>query len=235
MRILLRFKPLENFSFDEVCKHTLQGFIYSALKESNYNSLHDTTSFKFFCFSDIFPSGDFREDEVKNLIISSPDPDFVNTLYNSLNEKDEFRLNANKVKIDEVKKFYLSPKSKFISGSPIVLYKDNKMNIYYSFKRDGDLGFFHSRLKDNAVKKYNAYFKTDFQLEGDLFDNMEFKKEVAVRNFKGGNEFIVIGNVWSLLEKSKIDKDEKPFYNFIMECGLGEKNSMGFGFINPVK
>lgn len=235
MRILLRFRPLGSFSFDEVCKHTLQGFIYSALKESSYRSLHDTTSFKFFCFSDIFPSGDFREDEIKNLIISSPDSNFINTLNESLNKKNEFRLNTHKLRIEEIKKIYVSLKNSFISGSPIVLYKDNKMNIYYSFKRDGDLDFFHSRLKDNAVKKYNAYFNSDFQLEGDLFDNMEFKKEVAVRNFKGGKEFIVIGNVWSLLEKSKIDKDEKPFYNFIMECGLGEKNSMGFGFINPLK
>ncbi len=235
MRILLRFRPLESFSFDEVCKHTLQGFIYSALKESSYSSLHDTSSFKFFCFSDIFPSGDYREDEDKNLIISSPDPHFINTLYKSLNEKKEFRLKTHKVKIEDLKKFYVSLKNSFISGSPIVLYKDNKMNIYYSFKRDGDLDFFHQRLKDNAVKKYNAYYNSDFQLEGDLFDNMEFKKEVAVRNFKGGKEFIVIGNVWSLLERSSISKGEKAFYNFIMECGLGEKNSMGFGFVNPLK
>ena len=92
-----------------------------------------------------------------------------------------------------------------------------------------------NRLKDNALKKYNIYYNDDFDFEGEIFDNLEFKKEVAVRNFKGGKEFIVIGNVWSLLEKKEIKKEEKKFYSFIMECGLGEKNSMGFGFINPLK
>jgi len=232
---MLRFRPLENFSFDEVCKHTIQGLIYSALRESGYGEIHDSPKFKFFCFSDIFPSTDFNENEVKNLIISSPDPNFITTLYKSLKEKRDFRLNTYKIKIEEMKKFYINLKNRFISGSPIVLYKDNKRNIYYSFRRDGDLNFFLNRLKDNALKKYNIYYSDDYYLEGNIFDNLEFKKEVAVRNFKGGKEFIVIGNVWSLLEKKEIKKDERKFYSFIMECGLGEKNSMGFGFINPIR
>jgi len=232
---MLKFRPLENFSFDEVCKHTIQGLIYSALKESGYDSIHDSPKFKFFCFSDIFPSTDFREDEIKNLIVSSPDSNFISTLYKSLKQKRDIRLNMYKIKIEEIKKFYINLKNKFISGSPIVLYKDNKRNIYYSFRRDKDLNFFLNRLKDNALKKYNVYYNEDFYFEGKIFDNLEFKKEVAVRNFKGGKEFIVIGNVWSLLEKIEIRREEKKFYNFIMECGLGEKNSMGFGFINPIK
>lgn len=232
---MLKFRPLENFSFDEVCKHTIQGLIYSALGESGYGNIHDSPRFKFFCFSDIFPSTDFREGEVKNLIISSPDPKFISTLYKSIKQKRDLRLNTYRIEIEEMKKFYINLKNKFISGSPIVLYKDNKRNIYYSFRRDGDLNFFLNRLKDNALKKYNIYYNDDFDFEGEIFDNLEFKKEVAVRNFKGGKEFIVIGNVWSLLEKKEIKKEEKKFYSFIMECGLGEKNSMGFGFINPLK
>jgi CRISPR-associated endoribonuclease Cas6 len=236
MRLIVKFIPLENFAFDEVCKHTLQGFIYSALKGSDFDGLHDAPKFKFFCFSDIFPSTEFIEGEIKNIIISSPDSGFITSLYKSLREKKgELRLNTYKIKIVEMKKFYINLKNRFISGSPIVLYKDNRRNIYYSFRRDGDTEFFLTRLKENALKKYNVYFNDDFVLEGEIFDNFEFKKEVAVRNFKGGREFIVIGNVWNLLEKYKINKDERKFYNFIMDCGLGEKNSMGFGFINPLK
>lgn len=52
---------------------------------------------------------------------------------------------------------------------------------------------------------------------------------------KKGREFLVVGTTWKLLEKIKIRKEERKFYKFIMDCGLGEKNSLGFGFINPIK
>jgi len=64
---------------------------------------------------------------------------------------------------------------------------------------------------------------------------LRFNKEVAVKNVKGGKEFIIIGSVWYLLEKFEISEEMRRFYWFLMECGLGEKNSMGFGFVNPVR
>ena len=46
---------------------------------------------------------------------------------------------------------------------------------------------------------------------------------------------VIIGSVWYLLEKFEISEEMRRFYWFLMECGLGEKNSMGFGFVNPVR
>lgn len=234
---MLKINPLEDFSSDIVYKHTIQGFIYSAIKESGYLDFHDIPRFKFFCFSDIFPSGDFREGKIKNLIISSPDKNLISSIYDFINKRLDipFRFNNFQIGIAELKMFDLSSKNKFISGSPIVLYRDNFNDIYFSFRRDKDMDFFLGRLKENALKKYNAYYGDEFDFEGPIFDNLEFKKEVAVRNFKKGKEFIIIGNVWSFLEKRDIKGEKNKFYKFIMDCGLGEKNSMGFGFINPIK
>jgi len=234
---MLKINPLEDFSSDFVYKHTLQGFIYSAIKESGFFDIHDIPKFKFFCFSDIFPSGDFKEGKIKNLIISSPNKKLISCIFGFIRKRggSPLRFNNFQIRVAELKMFDIGLKSRFISGSPIVLYKDNINDIYFSFRRDKDMGFFLSRLKENALKKYNAYYDDEFDLEGPIFDRLEFKKEVAVRNFKKGSEFIIIGNVWNLLEKKEIKKDERNFYKFIMDCGLGEKNSMGFGFINPVK
>jgi len=86
------------------------------------------------------------------------------------------------------------------------------------------------------VKKYQIYYNDpEFQLSGKIFDTIEFRKEVAVHNRKQGKEFIHIGTLWKKLEKEYINKEERRFYHFIMESGLGEKNSMGFGFLNPIQ
>jgi CRISPR-associated endoribonuclease Cas6 len=88
------------------------------------------------------------------------------------------------------------------------------------------------RLKDNSLKKYNAYYDLDYYFDGNLFDSFQYDKEVAVRVKKADNMFIIIGTLWKNLEK--FNMDDKRFYRFLMDCGLGEKNSLGFGMINSV-
>lgn len=235
MRLLLTFSPTSEFSYDCIDKHSIQGLIYSLLGDTEYGAYHDLKRFKFFTFSDIFPIGDFKPGESKNLLISSPDERFIRCIENSLKDRNILKFRDCKFEIQEYKPITLKLKNKFISGSPIVLYKDNRKNLYFSFRRDKNLDFFLERLRDNAIKKYNAFYSTDFSLEGNIFDRLKFKKEVAVKLRRRDKEFIIIGNVWRLLEKFRISEENRKFYSFIMDCGLGEKNSLGFGFINPIR
>lgn len=223
--------PKENFSYSEINKHSIQGFLYSYFKEE-YPSFHDIKGFKFFCYSDIFPTSDYQEGEKKNIIISSPDKSFIHFLNSRI--KDEKVIAGHKF---DVKSRIINVKfnNVWITGSPIVLYKDNKSNTYFSFERDKDLVFFLDRIKDNALKKFNAFYNEEFHFEDNIFDKLSFSKEVVVNTIKKGTQFIIIGSMWKVLEKEHLGKDTKNFYSFIMESGLGEKNSMGFGFVNPVR
>lgn len=133
-----------------------------------------------------------------------------------------------KLKIINPKKF-----NKFITSTPIVLYEDNLCNKFFSFKNYGDLNFFWDRLKDNSIKKYNAYMGDDFFLEGNLFKNFEFGREVSVRIVKNNKSFIMIGSLWKELD-IEINNKNKNFYKFLLDCGLGEKNSLGFGMLNDI-
>ena len=112
------------------------------------------------------------------------------------------------------------------------LYNEN--NRYYSFKQNPNFDFFFNRLKDNAIKKYNAFYDDDFELESDLFSGFELVREVSVRVKKDGNSFIIIGSLWKNLE-FELTNQNKDFYNFLFDNGLGEKNSLGFGFLNSGK
>ncbi len=121
--------------------------------------------------------------------------------------------------------------------------ENNKKNKYFSFKRNKDLQFFLERLKENAIKKFNSFYNDNYYLDDVLFDKLIFKKEVVIpnkikvygENNKEDKTSVIIGSVWSLLSKFSIENKDKKFYKFIMDCGLGEKNSLGFGFINPKK
>lgn len=235
MRLILNFEPLEDFSYEEINKYMVQGLIYSLLKTTEFSEVHESKKFKFFCFSDIFPVSNFKSEEKKTILVSSPNKNFINALANSLQEKNNLKLGVRKIKITEFKKVNLKLKNKFISGSPIVLYKDNRKNLYFSFRREKNLNFFLERLKENALKKFNAFYSENYYLEENIFDKLKFKKEVSVKNVKNTKRFTIIGSVWSLLEKFHIGKEDRKFYEFIMDCGLGEKNSLGFGFINPIR
>ena len=235
MRLMIVFEPKEYVKYSDIDKYDVQGFIYSLLKNSSlFNNLHDIVGFKFFNFSNIFPISDFEKNTLKKLIISSPNPDFIRSLYDELNKISTFRLNKYKMEILKIKVLRNKKSSKFISSTPIVLFEDNENNRYYFFKQNPNFDFFFNRLKDNAIKKYNAFYDDDFELESDLFSGFELVREVSVRVKKDGNSFIIIGSLWKNLE-FELTNQNKDFYNFLFDNGLGEKNSLGFGFLNSGK
>ena len=241
MRLMIEFTPLSNFGFDYVDKHKVQSFIYYLLRGSDYDDLHKRSGFKFFCFSDIFPIGDFVVGERKRLIVSSPDSDFIDALAEGIVDNDfVFELGSKGFEVVDLKKFDLEPNGVFISGSPVVLHIDNRRSLYFTMRRKPDIMFFLERVKDNALKKFNAFYGSDFFFEGPIFDKLVFKKDVATVFWKDGKKITVLGTVWeelSYVRNLRRDggREFYKFYKFILDAGLGEKNSLGFGFLNPKK
>jgi len=229
---MIKFEPKEFIKYSEIDKYVIQGFIYSILKgNSSFKDLHDRLGFKFFNFSNIFPVSDFEKNSLKKLIISSPNQELIKDIYNNLKNKSYFYLKNYRMEILKVSILKDNICSNFISATPIVLFEDNVNNRYYSFKQNPDFNFFFERLKDNAIKKYNAFYDENFSLDTDLFSNFEFSREVSIRVKKNGNQFIIIGSLWKSLEYD-LTNENKRFYKFLFENGLGEKNSLGFGFLN---
>ena len=232
MRILLKFRSENDFGYDSINKHTIQGFIYSILNDTPFENCHDSKGFKYFTFSNIFPVSPFKRGEFKNIIISSPKQSFIRTVSKVLKRKDHFYLGKYRMKINQVKVFQPKLEGRLITSTPIVLFENNENNRYYSLKNSNEFSFFLERTKENALKKYNSYYGENYYFEGNIFDRFEYGREVAVRVKKEDKMFIVIGTLWKNLEK--FNMDNKKFYRFIMDCGLGEKNSLGFGMVNPV-
>ena len=231
MRLLIKFNPLCNENYYNIGKYDIQGFIYSLLKDTEFHEYHNIRGFKYFTFSNIFPVCDYKLGDEKQLIISSPSSAFVKLIYYNLSNMEVFRLNKFFMEIKDLKLLNIKSSHCIIGGTPIVLYENNIENRYYSFKSNPDFNFFFERLKDNSLKKYNSYYDDEYYFEEELFDSFEFNREVSVRMKIHDNKFIIIGSLWKELGR-ELTQDNKKFYNFLFDCGLGEKNSLGFGFVN---
>lgn len=211
-------------------KHDIQAMIYTAFGDSKFGVAHANKGFKYFTYSDCFYTGEKKA----TLILSSPLPRLIDTILDWFKEHSTIQLGIQTFNVKRISVIKPKLNNEFISGSPIVLYQDSKSGKYFSFRDNGDLSFFLDRLKNNALKKYEFFSGIKYELEDSLFDEVELKREVAVPVTIRGNKLMFIGSMWNSLVKHNIE-DHAEFYEFIMEVGLGEKNSLGFGFINPIR
>jgi len=232
MRLKMTFSPLNDFAYSTVNKHSIQGMIHETLGGTSYEDLHDRPM-KLFSFSDVFPITDYVHDQAKTLLLSSPDQHLVHTLADSLRKKGVLEINSHPVRVNEVTVFDLPYRGRMISGSPVAI-KDKETGKWAVPSQPNGLQKIMDRMLELAKKKYEAFYGEVPSYDTPLFDKMVFSREVAVHTMKGGEEYFVIGTVWSLLEKHTKGPSYR-FYKFVQDAGLGELTGSGFGFLNPVR
>ncbi len=242
MRILLSLNALQDYSINFEYHHKVQGFIYSLLRNTKYDQLHDKQGFKFFCFSNIYKS---KESNNHNLIISSPDPNFLTQIDYQLNKVIENQIPIEMGSLFELVKVVKIPQKnldfpiRVITQSPIVIripiekYQNKITNTspYKSlFWRSGHpVELFVEALEANLKKKYSEF--TGNELEIRIFEGFDFQKQVSTKIDVGRLKVPIIGSLWKLDFSSEVPIELQLF---AMDCGLGERNSIGFGFVNPI-
>jgi CRISPR-associated endoribonuclease Cas6 len=210
-----------------------------------YDQLHDSKGSKFFSFSNIFPFNDIRQSDIRNLIIASPDEQFIRYLYDILQVSTarDISIGNMKFKIDFLKDIYTripdSNSFTLITGTPIIIripkekYKDyGYESIYENFtywKNEHPIDVFITQLTNNLLKKYAQYHdSTENYKDIKVFDTFKFKKQISTRVFMKGFELVVIGTLWEF----GFNNTNKALIQFALDAGLGERNSLGFGFMN---
>ena len=252
MRLLIKLYSKSSFLYDNEYHHNLQGFIYSLLKNSKYHYLHDKKGYKFFCFSNIFPfSNMIMKNKIKNLLISSPDIEFLVYIDSLLNEFQNKLVQIGNMEFEIIGKEKLSinfPNENQISlvtGTPIIIRIPNskftQYNMkplqyeYYYWRREYPLELFISQLENSLIKKFNdfcQYKKIENKLQTEsfnFFQRCRFKKQISTRVNINGFSHPIIGTLWEFDFEACRDKS---LIEFALDAGLGERNSLGFGFMN---
>ncbi|AAR38856.1 NEQ001 [Nanoarchaeum equitans Kin4-M] len=150
-------------------------------------------------------------------------------------------------RLEELKKYNLIKKKEPILEEPIEIslnqIKDGWKIIdvkdrYYDFRNKSFSAFSNwlRDLKEQSLRKYNNFCGKNFYFEEAIFEGFTFYKTVSIRIRINRGEAVYIGTLWKELNVyRKLDKEEREFYKFLYDCGLGSLNSMGFGFVNTKK
>jgi len=249
MRLLFKLRPVKNCEYDLKYFHKLQGFIYNLLKETEYGILHDKAGYKFFCFSNIFPIGDMKVGDVRNLIISSPDRIFIKFLKDKLSEfigtNKPLNIGEMQFELESISaiRTRLRRNYRLISATPIVIRipekNYEKYNIpkrfrkrrYVYWRPEYSFEAFVKQLEENLLKKHNEFYKENFEIER-IFEMYKLIKGPVINHaIINGKEQIFVGSLWEFIF-SYLSKEQKKILEFGIDCGFGERNSLGFGFIN---
>ena len=228
MRLKIEFIPIDSVAWSEIKRHHVQGFIYSTLRGTEFDRIHNMRTFKFFNYSNIFPPGDLVAGKQKNLLISSPNEGFIRVLTQILEEKTQFILNNYVFQIVGLKVFNIKPKHIFKTATPIVLRRNNT-NEYVRVKSEGGVFNFIKELNKTEIIKYERYFGEP-PVKGLIFDRYEITGQYSYPVKFGDYETHVVGNMATFYKLSY--KRDQKFYQFLLDVGLGIRNSYGFGFLN---
>ena len=251
MRLLLKLNSMKDCSYDLKYFNKLQGFIYNLIKDTEYFFLHNKRNYKFFCFSNIYPVGEIKSNEKRNLMISSPDDKFIEViekkLKNFIKERKPLNIGEYQFELEQIKKFRIKLKNNLnlVSATPIIIRipernyekygipKQFRKKRYVYWRPQYSFEAFVKQLEENLIKKYNEFYKTNLNIEK-IFEMFKFKKQVVNHAIINGKEQIMVGSIWEFWF-SYLNKEQKKILKFGIDCGFGERNSLGFGFMNVVK
>lgn len=242
MRLRINIKAKNNYKIPFNYHHILSSIIYNKIADLDLaNELHDSTSFKFFNFSQlnipqrkIVKDGIIAKNGKLNFYLSSPNDLLIRSLVDGFVDDLEIKFKNEKLvveKIEALKTPEFSEKSEFKTLSPI--------NIRDSQEIDGKIkrvdlapsDKFFRGIETNLIKKYcifNNFESTDKKIK--VYSEMANVKRKRITIPKGPNTTYHRAYMMDVILEGDINLIE-----FAYDVGLGEKNSMGFGMIKYIE
>jgi len=227
----------------------LQGFIYRVLRETDYDRIHGKPGFKYFVFSNIFPpSGVFEEGDKKSFLVASPLKGLVESLADGIRkylDGELVRIGNIFFRIRDVKMFRLRVDGSIIelrTETPVVVRIPRRLFSMYGIESDSGNVFWKPaygfKAFENAVyiglnKKYRDLYGRDLPTQR-VFQRLQLIKTVSYKVRIKDRLIPIIGSLWRMWYVEP-DKDLLKAINFMLDTGIGQRTSLGFGFINPVK
>lgn len=247
MRMLVTFQVLSVAEpLTQPDKHDVQAFWYDLLEGTEHGSIKHRQGYKFFCFSDLFPLEGLVASGKVHVVLSSPWERLVKTFHDNLPLGKKYTLGEwGEVMVREKKVFSMrAVGTTWITGSPIVVRvaRDGDRSRYLTLDemRPSEIHLFVHRLTENARKKFRAFYgMPPPKLPPEpLFTEFKYGKTVRIPvKFDSAEQpHVVVGTTWRMLRLPRLKtRAQREFYRFLMEVGLGERNSLGFGFVNVIK
>ena len=219
----------------------LQGVFYQLVRSGNSElaaALHDAAGgrqFKRFCFTDLHGRGSVREKTVSfsgplSWEIRSMDDAVIDAIYEALCRNGRFEIHKTPCRVI----FLREQSSRALFGAGIMLVSMDTPITVYETAEDGRRTFlaptdegFYTAVENNLRRKYQAIYgrEPDSGIEFRRKPDADFRK--CVTFYSGAPVTAYYG---SFLLTAPGDVCDIAYY-----CGIGAKNSQGFGTIRFLK
>jgi CRISPR-associated endoribonuclease Cas6 len=232
--------------------HKLRGRIWDALDGTQYDQRHDEDKQPGFAYSNPFPPHDMQEGDDRKLLVASPEEELLANIAADLLEEPELNIGEMPFHVDDVTS--LSPdvgepgtRGTIETGTGLLVrIPPWRCEEYGIDHPGGDTAVFwrpeHSmaplrkQLEDNLDQKHDRFAHDHLpgpsDVDGDLFDGYELLKTFAVPvTVTEGQEMTYVLSKWKF-EYTVRDDHHRRHLNLALDCGLGERNSLGLGFVN---
>ncbi|MGC8913537.1 MAG: CRISPR-associated endoribonuclease Cas6 [Thermoplasmata archaeon] len=245
MRILLRLRCEKAQEIDN-SGHKLQGFVYELVRRSGYSGLHEKKGYKFFCFSEIFPKRVGAAGDVLNFIVCSPSRVLIEGISRCLQHDECVKIGEMEFRIVDffVFEVKIGNRVRLRTETPVIIripeanyerygipFEERKRRYVY-WRPNYSFEAFLKQLSENLIKKYNDFYGTEIQ-NYDLFQEFVFRKQVNLRLVIDGRSYGAAGSMWDFMWSS-MDSVQRKIIAFGIDSGFGERNTMGYGFVNRV-
>ncbi|MCR4693689.1 MAG: CRISPR-associated endoribonuclease Cas6 [Firmicutes bacterium] len=236
--IRILFVPQEDLVLPYAHFEILQGLVYKLLSfdEEFASEIHEKkydgkVAIKLFCFSDVM--GRYKnlrdlkalcfKDECSFEIRSASDR-FIEIIKERLLQNPRFSIEnfpCTVTRFEEYSRYFTEGHIAFTMNTPLTVYRtEGKKTISYSYS-DAE---FYDLVKANLKKKYFAVFGREYVGELSFECQYADEKSKCVTRYK---DTIVTGYYGEYLLCGEPDMLSVAFY-----CGIGAKNSMGFGTVS---
>jgi len=230
----------------------LRGRLWRALEDTRYDERHDSGDPPGFSFSNVFPPYDAQEGDDRKLLVASPDEELLANVAADLLEEPELNIGEMPFHVDDVTS--LEPdvgepgtRGTIETGTGLLVRIPPWRCEEYGIDHPGsDTAVFwrpehttnplRAQLEANLDQKHDLYAHEHLpgpsDVGGDLFDGYELIKTFAVPvTVTEGQEMTYVLSKWKFSYTVR-DDNHRRHLNLALDCGLGERNSLGLGFIN---
>lgn len=253
MRLLLKLESNQEQVYEPEYHHKLRGVIWENLKGTEYEEMHGNPQEIPFVFSNPFPVSDMSEGDTRQVLIASPHDDLIDTIEDRLTSGQLFEFGELSFTITDSIKVVTDvgePGSTGVLETSTGVYLPVREDEWDEYGLDPDyntdkvawtpeypVNLMFDKFAENISWKQDVLFGEylDSPEGTELFDGVNHEKtySVSVPVTSAGYEYTFVVNKWKFEYTVRSD-DHRRWLNIMLDCGLGWRNALGFGFVNKV-
>jgi len=254
MRLLIRLEAQADAAYQSAYHHKLRGRIWRGLDGSRFDDLHDADRPIGLCFSNVFPWGRIEEGDERTVLVSATDRDLLTAVAEGVVDDRDFHVGEMSFRVTEVTTVTpdvgeLGTRGTIESGTGLLVRIPPWQTEEYGIDHEGDESVFwrpkHSmeplrtQLENNLDRKHELFCPEHLpgpsDREGDLFEDHELIKTFSVPvEVTQGVERTMVLSKWRFGYRVR-DHHHRRHLHLALDAGIGERNALGFGFVNIVE